>query len=97
MNPRCLSKTWQLFTVNRVAGGCKKRKKKERKRKHVCFEQTETSGVCLRADMTGRDWKFSVCTIISHRLENEYMHVDELYEYDDSDSDLTLSRVLSRL
>lgn len=47
--------------------------------------------------MTGRDWKFSVCTIISHRLEKEYMHVDELYEYDDSDSDLTLSRVLSRL
>lgn len=54
MNPRCLSKTWQLFTVKRAAGGCKKKKQqsKERKRRHVCFEQTETRGVCLRADMT---------------------------------------------
>lgn len=72
--------------------------KKEKRKKARLFWTNRDKWSLFTRTYDGRcDWKFSVCMVISHRLENKYMHVDEVYEYDDSDFDLTLSKVLSQI
>lgn len=75
MHPRCLSKTWQLFIVNRVAGGSTKK---------VCLFWTNRD---KRSLFTHRydgcyNWEFPVCMIMNHTSENQnILHVDHVYEY----------------
>lgn len=69
---------------NRVAGGCKRKKEMQRKKTKACLFWTNRD---KRSLFTRRYdgcyiWKCSVCMIIGHRLENECIGVDEIYEFD---------------
>lgn len=74
MHPRCLSKTWQLFIVNRVAGGSTKK---------VCLFWTNRD---KRSLFTRRydgcyHWEFPVCMIVNRTSANQNtLHVDHVYE-----------------